>query len=183
MHFLRCVKCDKKANYCRVYSRLCGGYFYDCSFFSNDCVVDLGFYNNLCADLDVFLYNVCDILGGWTKGNKECSFFQDLEYFLDLFSVFSSVFIRLYLNLTIDCLDNFLCQVALIDKNKLVNLILKHADIFFSKFWNETNSKFVHEFLDLSDQVSKSVCFKNHKVKPKFGLDNGPQATLPVLLF
>ena len=100
-----------------------------------------------------------------------------------MFAVFCSIFIRLYLNLTIDCLDNFLSGAALSDKNKLLNWILDHADIFLRKFWTETNCKFFHEFFNLFDQVNKSVCFKNRKVKAKFGPYNGPQATLSVLVF
>ena len=118
----------------------------------------LGFYNNLNVDLDVFAYNVCELLGGWTKDNGKCSFLQEFEYALDLFSAFSSVFIRLYLDLTINCLENFLCRAVLVDKNKMANQILKHASIFLNKFWNETNSKFFHEFFDLFDQVNKSAC-------------------------
>ena len=89
-----------------------------------------GFYNYLKVDLDVFVYNVCELFGGWTKDNGNCSFLQEFEYALDLFSAFSSVFIRLYLILTINCLDNFLCRAALVNKNKMTNQILKHAGIF-----------------------------------------------------
>ena len=48
----------------------------------------LGFYNDLNVDLDVFVYNVCEHLGGWTKNNGKCSFLQEFEYALDLFSGF-----------------------------------------------------------------------------------------------
>ena len=37
---------------------------------------DLGFYDDIIVDLDVFLYEVCEILGGWTKSNGKCSFFS-----------------------------------------------------------------------------------------------------------
>ena len=39
---------------------------------------------------------------------------------------------------------------------------------------------FFHEFFDLFDQVNcykKSSCYKNHKVKPKFGPYDGPYST------
>ena len=90
----------------------------------------LGFYDDLNVDLDIFVYNVCELLGGWTKDNRKCSFLQEFEYALDLFPAFCSVFIRLYLNLTINCLENFICRAALVDKNKMKNQILTHASIF-----------------------------------------------------
>ena len=34
----------------------------------------LGFYNDLNVDLDVFVYDVCELLGGWTKDNGKCFF-------------------------------------------------------------------------------------------------------------
>ena len=74
-------------------------------------------------------------------------FFQEFEYTFDLFSAFSSVFIRLYLNLTINCLENLLCRIVLTDKNKIIKQILKHANMIFGKLWNKTNSNFFHDFL------------------------------------
>ena len=115
-----------------------------------------------------------------TTDSKKCSFFNEFEFAFDLFMAFSSLFVRLYLNLTVDYLDNFLCRAALADRTKLIGLILKHAKIFLLKFWNETNSKFFHEFFDLFDQVNKSVCYKNQELKPKFGPYNFPPCTLSV---
>ena len=52
--------------------------FYDCNFVSNMRVdkvgYALGFYNYLNIDLDVFVYNVCELFGSWTKDNGKCSF-------------------------------------------------------------------------------------------------------------
>ena len=143
LHFLRCIKsCDKQPNYCWVCSRITGGYFYNCNFFSNMCTgkvgANLGFYYNINVDLDVFLYNASDILGGWTTSNSWCSCHQNFGYALELFQDFCSVFVRIYLNLTITCFEDILCRVALIDKNKILTQILKHTD---------TNTKIFHELL------------------------------------
>ena len=129
------------------------------------------------------MYNSCEILGGWTTGNKRCSFNQRFEYALGLFSAFCSVFIRIYLSLTISFVEDLLCRVALNDKSKILNVILKHAETVLVKFWNNTNVKFFHEFFDLFDQVNKSVCYEKHKVKPKFGSYYTPQSTLSVKSF
>lgn len=40
----------------------------------------LGLHNNTKIDLDVFLFNVNYHLGGWTKDNGKCSFFQEFHY-------------------------------------------------------------------------------------------------------
>ena len=39
--------------------------------------LDLGFYYDINVDLDVFLYNVCN-LRGWTSDNNWCSFHENL---------------------------------------------------------------------------------------------------------
>ena len=128
--------------------------------------IDLGFYENVNVDLDIFLYNACEILGGWTTGNKWCSFNQKFEYALGLFSAFCSDFIGIYLNLTISFVEDLLCRVALNDKSKILNVILKHAGTVLVKFF------------DLFDQVNKSVCYENHKVKQKFAPYYATQSTL-----
>ena len=143
------------------------------NFFSNMCIgkegLDLGFYYDIHVDVDVFLYNACKILGGWTSDSKWCSFHEKFGYAVDLFRAFCSVFVRIYLNLTISCFEDILSKVAVIDKNKILTQILKHAEIFLRKFWTETNMKIFHEFFYLFDELNRSFCYKNDKVKPKFG--------------
>ena len=47
--------------------------------------LDLGFYYDMLVDLDVFLYNVCEIFGGWTSDNNWCSFHENFGFAVDLF--------------------------------------------------------------------------------------------------
>ena len=61
--------------------------------------------------------------------------------------------------------------------------ILKHAYIFLSKFWDETNYKFFYEFFDIFDKVNSSVCYQNVYTKPKFGPHHGPRFTFSVIYF
>ena len=156
---------------------VCGGYLFESNFFSCLRIGKAGsyvdFYGDLRIDLDVFLHAALHIME--TTDSKKCSFFNEFEFAFDLFITFSSLFVRLYLNVIVYCLNNFLCRAALADRTKLIDLILKHAKILLLKFW-----KFFHKFLDLFDQLNKSVCYKNQELKPKLGPHNFPQCTLPV---
>ena len=73
------------------------------------------------------------------------------------------------MNLTISCFEDLLSKAAVVDKNKILTQILKHAEIILLKFWRETNIKFFHEFFDFFDQLNRSACYRKDKVKPKFG--------------
>ena len=107
--------------------------------------LDLGFYYDINVDLDVFLYNVCN-LRGWTSDNNWCSFHEKFNYGIDLFKAFYSVLDRIYLNLTVSCFEDLLSKAVVTDKNKILTLILKHAEISLLEFWRKTNIKFFHEF-------------------------------------
>ena len=67
------------------------------------------------------------------------------------------------MNLTISCFEDILSKVTVIDKNKILTQILKHAEIFLQKFWTETNMKFFREFFYLFDELNRR--YKNGKVK------------------
>ena len=80
--------------------------------------------------LTFFLYNTCEILGGWTSDSNWCSFHENFGFAADLLRAFCSVFVRVYLNLTVSCFEDILSKVAVIDKNKILTQTLKHAEIF-----------------------------------------------------
>ena len=95
-------------------------------------------------DLDVFLLNARDTIGGYTNDSGRCCYFQNFEFARDLFAAFCSVLIRMCLNYTVECFSDFLSQVSLSDEQNIIQKILKHAYIFLSKFWDETNYKFFY---------------------------------------
>ena len=135
LHFLRCTRsCDKKSNYCRVCSRVRENFFLECNAFSNLCVCSVGSYLDCSSsdrlDLDVFLLNADDFLGGYTKYNGKCCYFQNFEFARDLFAAFCSVLIRMFLNYTVDCFSDLLCRVTLSDEQKIIQKILNHAYFF-----------------------------------------------------
>ena len=150
LHFLRCTRsCDKKSNYCRGCSRVREkNFFFECNAFSNLSVCSVGTYLDCSSsyrlDLDVFLLNARDTIGGYTNDSGRCCYFQNFEFARDLFAAFCSVLIRMCLNYTVECFSDFLSQVSLSDEQNIIQKILKHAYIFLSKFWDETNYKFFY---------------------------------------
>ena len=115
-------------------------------------------------DLDDFLLNARDTIGGYTKDSGKCCYFQNFEFARDLLPAFCSVLIRMY-------------------EQKIIQKILKHTYIFLSKFWNETNYKFIYEFFDMFDKVNSSDCYQNVYTKPKFGPYHGHRCTFSVIYF
>ena len=81
-------------------------------------------------DLDVFLLNARDTIGGYTKDSGKCCYFQNFEFARDLFAAFCSVLIRMYLNYTVECFSDFLSRVSLSDEQKIIQKILKHTYLF-----------------------------------------------------
>ena len=72
-----------------------------------------------------FLINACDTLGGYTKDDGKCFYFQNFEFAGDLFAAFCSVLIRMYLDDTVECFSDFLSRVTLSDEQKIIQNILK----------------------------------------------------------
>ena len=117
LYFLRCTRsCDKKSNYCRACSRVPEIFFLDCNAISDLAVCTYGTYlhmNNFHrVNLDAFLLNIERNLIDDAENNENCQFFQKVDFPQELFTAFSSVFIRMYLNCTIKSLSNLLCQIS-----------------------------------------------------------------------
>ena len=81
------------------------------------------------------------------------------------------------------CFSDFLSRVSLADAQNITQKILKHAYIFLSKFWYETNYKFFYEFFNNLDKVNSSVCYQKFYTRPKFGSYHGLRCTLSVIYF
>ena len=133
--------------------------------------------------LDVFLQDASDNLKYYTKDNGKCCYFQSFEFARDLFAAFCSVFVRMYLNYTIDYFSDLFSRISLSDEKKIIKKTFRHALILLKKFWDESNYKFFYEFFDMFDKVNSSVCYQNVTNKPEFGPYNGPYSTLSVIYF
>ena len=140
-------------------------------------------------DLDVFLLNASDNLTCYTKNNGKCCHFQIFEsvvifeFARDLFSAFCSVFVRVYLNYTIDYFSGLFSRISLSDEKKIIEKFFRYASSLLNKFWDESNYKFFYEFFDMFNKVNSSVCYQNVTNKPEFGPYHGPYSTLSVIYF
>ena len=109
-------------------------FFFECNAFSNLCVCSVGSYLDCSSsdglDLDVFLLNGDDALGGYTKYDGKCCYFQNFEFARDLFAAFCSVLIRMSLNYKVDCFSDFLSRFTLSDGQETIQKILNHAYFF-----------------------------------------------------
>ena len=128
-------------------------------------MLGLSFHERI--DLEVFLSNADDYLKFFITPNKKCCFFQNFAYTQDIFAAFSSILIRIYLNL---CFDFFsYLDLKLIDQRKIRDVILKQGHYLFASFWHEVNIDFFYEFFDIFDKHNLSYCFKNSERKLEFG--------------
>ena len=128
-------------------------------------LLGLSFHERI--DLDVFLSNADDYLKFFITPNKKCCFFQNFAYTQDIFAAFSSILMRIYLNL---CFDFFsYLDLKLIDQRKIRDVILKQGHYLFASFWHEVNIDFFYEFFDIFDKHNLSCCFKNSERKLEFG--------------
>ena len=71
---------------------------------------------------------------GYTIDNVKCCFFQIFAYLQELFAVFSSILIRMYINCTIKSLSSLLSLVSLADEKRVMQIISKYANIFLNNF-------------------------------------------------
>ena len=91
---------------------------------------DLDYSSSDRLDLDFFLLNTRDNIGGYTKDSGKYCYFQNFEFARDLFTAFCSFLIRMCLNYTVECFSDFLSRVSLSDEQKIIQEILKHTYLF-----------------------------------------------------
>ena len=108
LHFLTCIKsCENMWNipvYCKLCSRVPDHTFVSCNCYGKLLITfgssELDLTTDHRIDLDVFLSNADVNLRSYTKDNGKCCFFQLFEYAEDVFCAFSSILLRVYLNIT-----------------------------------------------------------------------------------
>ena len=97
-----------KNHYCRLCSRVRENSFMECNAFSSLLVCAYGTYlfleNFHRVDLDVFLFGQARYL----KDNKNYSLFQVFNFPQELFTVFSALLVRMYINCTVGSVSRLL---------------------------------------------------------------------------
>ena len=178
LHFLTCYRsCDRIGRYCRYCSRVRANNFnlFD-EFFD---IVDDSKYElyrdnflylkNKLIDLDVFLERPAYVnYPHFPLKNNKCEYFQQLNHAQDLLVWFTSVLMRLYVNIVIKHFSGFISNLSLRDEKFVIEQIFKYAtDLMFDFF--RTNYLFFYEFINLFDNVNLSCCYGISQSKQKFG--------------
>ena len=172
LHFINCIKsCDRAPSYCILCSRIEGEKW---SSFQNtyegldvhksNCTI---FESSMLIDLDVFMSKADDFFKHFKIASKKCYFYQEFRYVDDLFSVFCSHLIRMYLSLASSTLID-LCRFKS-DEYKLLDIIVNEGVFLLSHFWHEINIEYFYEFFDKIKYINKSYCYNTKKNKPQFG--------------
>ena len=122
--------------------------------------------------LDDFLSNVNATVGGYTKNNEKCCYFQIFHHARDIFAAVSGVLIRIYLNITLNFFS-YLC-VNIRDEKKIREIIIKHGSFLISNLWHKVNIYYFYDNFDLFDTLNLCFCYPNSAKKTKFGPYCGP---------
>ena len=178
LHFLRCVRsCDtvkEFPSYCPLCSRVENfwqdfeGFFEDLKISTDDKLV-LG-SKNCNIDLEVFMSKSNDYFKFYRIKNEFCTYFQEFRYVDEMFTTFSSIFIRMYLNFSTLVFEQSFYNLRKADQYKIRHIIASEGIFLIGRFWHETNVNYFFELFDKFVQFNKSNCFRNSLNKPEFGL-------------
>ena len=176
MHFLRCIRsCERVPNlpsYCKVCSGVQDFHFNCRSLFRNIQVTSLGTTllglgcDQIC-DLDVFVSNDDDYFKFFKVKDDFCSYFALFSYPEEIFATFSSILIRIYVNVSLKFFAEL--ELNIFDEKKVRKIIMTQSRFFLARFWHEVNIDFFYEFFDKFDEHNLSYCFRNSALKPEFG--------------
>ena len=193
-HFLTCKRfCDTIPTKCMKCSRVgfpvdslwqpFFHYFDDIEIRKDNC----SFFNqNMLVDLDVFTSKANDYFRRYStmRYNRHwyCMFYKEIHYCDELFSLFCSNIIRLFLNILFLMVERL--NLSDSDKKEFVEIIIKEAIHFFSNFIHQFNTEYFYEFFDKFKDLNKSVCYSITK-EQKFGpyLHSAFDITISVLTF
>ena len=128
----------------------------------------LGISSSERVDLDVFLNKPAYFPFCFYESPRRCTDHQVISFTQDLFAVFCSVFVRIYLNITTDHFSEIMFDLSLADEKKFVKKIFTGASLSMYKFF-DLNYLFFYEFFDLLSQVNGSDCFNICSEKSKYG--------------
>ena len=139
MHFLRCIRsCERVPNspsYCKVCSRVQEFHFNCRSSFRNIQVTSLGTTllglgcDQIC-DLDVFVSNADDYFKFFNVQNNFCSYFALFHYPEEICAAFSSILIRIYVNVSLKFFTDL--ELNLNDARKVRDIIMTQSLFFLA---------------------------------------------------
>ena len=154
MHFLRCIRsCERVPNspsYCKVCSRVVDFHFNCRSSFRNihvtsDGTTLLGLSSDQVCDLDVFVSNADDYFKFFKVKDDFFSYFALFSYPEEIFAAFSSILIRIYVNVSLKFFAEL--ELNIFDEKKVREIIMTQSRFFLARFWHEVNIDFFMNFL------------------------------------
>ena len=122
LHFLRCRRsCGKKSGDCKLCSRVRETTFYEYNaFLSSKVSSDTDNFLNISSservDLDLFLSKPAYFPYCFNESKGKCSDFYMFSFAQDLFAVFCSIFVKLYINITTEYFSDLMSQLSLYDE-------------------------------------------------------------------
>ena len=99
-----------------------------------------------------------------------------------MFAAVSAVFVRMYLNQTIDHFSDLISQLSLANEQKLFKKMFWFALYLLHEFV-DINYLFFYEFFNAFDEVNFSQCYVVSSNKPKFGPYGTSTCSLEVIMF
>ena len=97
-------------------------------------------------DLDVFLTRPVYFPYYFTESSGKCSDFEVISFAQDLFAAFSSVLVRMYLNITTEYFSDLISQLSLSDEKKVVRETFTSAHQLLYRYF-DLNYLFFMSFL------------------------------------
>ena len=139
MYLLRCIRsCERVPNspsYCKVCSRVVDFHFNCKSSFrdihvTSDGTTLLGLTSDQVCDLDVFVSNADDYFKFFNFQNKFCSYLVLFHYPEEIFAAFSSILIRIYVNVSLKFFTDL--ELNLNDARKVRDIIMTQSLFFLA---------------------------------------------------
>ena len=127
----------------------------------------LGLDSDQFCDLDVFVSNADDYFKFFNLKNDFCCYFALFSYPEEVFAAFSSILIRIYVNICLKFFSHL--DLNVYDEQRIKKIILTQSRFFLARFWHEVNIDFLNEISDIFDKYNKSYCFRNRNKKVEFG--------------
>ena len=177
-HFLTCKRsCDINSNKCMRCSRVFLpeeslwnpylNFFEDVEISKDNCSF---FQRTMLAEFDVFKSKAHDYFKRYSPlnydRNSHCMFYKEVYYCDELFSIFCSHLIRIFLNTFVLISQRFSLSATL--QKEFFREVIGEAIHFFTNFIHQFNIEYFYEFFDKFKDVSNSYCYSVTK-KKKFG--------------
>ena len=127
----------------------------------------LGLDSGQICDLDVFGSNAGNYFKFFNLKNDFCCYFALFSYPEEIFAAFSSILMRIYVNICLKFFPHL--DLNVFDEKRIKKIILTQSRFFLARFWHEVNIDFFYEIFDIFDKYNKSYCFRNSNKKVEFG--------------